>query len=336
MNRRDVLPDGNLSETQILAALLGISEMVASLTDLDEVLGTIVRITPQLVGVDRCAIMLYDDNRGEFQTAQVFSSDDARNTEFQRLVLKEEDVRKLAHKILEQKLPALVKDAEKDGMLPGHVAARLGIRSVLVVPLACRGRTLGIMTLDVINGQKFFTSKEINVAMGVGVHAAVAVEQFRLLDRERTMREDVSAVTQALGAGLMTVDRNFRILALDPTAESILGWESPEVVGRQCAETFFAVDEAGSAMCEHGCVAHQILDQAKQGASQKLFFRRKDGSRVLCFVRGAPIRDDLDEAVRVVYAIRPMGEKLTPAEEREAPPATPPRRKTGEARPRVE
>lgn len=331
-----MLSEGNLSETQILAALLGISEMVASLTEIDEVLGTIVRITPQLVGVDRCAIMVYDENVGEFHTQQVFSPDDARNAEFQKLVLKEEDVRKLAHKILEQKLPALVKDAERDGMLPGHVAASLGMRSVLVVPLACRGRTLGIMTLDAIDGQKFFTSKEINVAMGVGVHAAVAIEQFRLVDRERSMREDVAAITQALGAGLMTVDRSFRILALDRTAESILGWSTAEVVGRQCAATFFAVDEAGSAMCEHGCVAHQVLANPKQGASQKLFFRRKDGSRVLCFVRGASILDEFEEPVRVVYAIRPMGEKLTPAEEAKAPPAAAPRRKTGAARPRAE
>ncbi len=178
-------PEGNPSETELLAAFLGIAEMVASLTDLDELLGTIVRITPQLVGVNRCAIMVYDERRGEFRTAQVFSPDRARNAEFAKLILREEDVRTLAHKILEQKLPAIMKDAEHDGLVPAHVASRLGMRSVLVVPLACRGRTLGIMTLDLIGSQKYFTSREINVAMGVGVHTAIALEQFRLIDRER-------------------------------------------------------------------------------------------------------------------------------------------------------
>ena len=328
------MPKGNLSETEILAALLGISEMVASLSDLDEVLETIVRITPQLVGVDRCAILLYDETRGEFRTAQVFSPDRARNADLQELVLKEEDVQRLAHKILEQKLPALVKDAGRDGMLPGRLASRLGMKSVLIVPLACRGRTLGIMTLDATDGQKFFTSKEINVAMGVGVHAAIAIEQFGLIDRERFAREEVAAISQALGSGLMTVDRSFRIVSLDRTAESILGWPSADVAGRQCAETFFPVDEAGSAMCEQGCVAHQIVADPQHGASQKLFFRRRDGSRVLCFVRGAAIRDESEAAVRVVYAIRPVGEKFIPPAE--PPPRGANRRKTGGARPRPE
>src|SRR5881296_1281862 len=80
--------------------------MVAGLTDLEEVLGAIVRITPQLVGVDRCAILLFDPQRHEFRTAQMFGPDRERNAIFQRLVLREDDVRNLAHRILEQKLPA--------------------------------------------------------------------------------------------------------------------------------------------------------------------------------------------------------------------------------------
>ena len=188
-------PEGNPSEVELLAAFLGIAEMVANLTDLDELLGTIVRITPQLVGVDRCAIMEYDERRGEFRTAQVFSPDRIRNAEFAALVLKVADIRTLAHKILDQKLPALIRDAEQDGLFPGRVAARLGMRSVLVVPLACRGQTLGLMTLDRIGGQKFFTSREINVAMGVGVHVAIALEQFRLIDRERLARDDAGRPT---------------------------------------------------------------------------------------------------------------------------------------------
>ena len=188
-------PEGNPSEVELLAAFLGIAEMVANLTDLDELLGTIVRITPQLVGVDRCAIMEYDERRAEFRTAQVFSPDRVRNADFAKLVLRESDIRALAHKILVQKLPALIKDADQDGLLPGPVAASLGMRSVLVVPLACRGRTLGLMTLDRVGRQKFFTSKEINVAMGVGVHLAIALEQFRLIERERLTREDAGRPT---------------------------------------------------------------------------------------------------------------------------------------------
>src|SRR5438309_1323181 len=41
---------------QILAALLGVAEMAGDLTDPDELLAAIVRITPGLVRVDRCVV----------------------------------------------------------------------------------------------------------------------------------------------------------------------------------------------------------------------------------------------------------------------------------------
>src|SRR4030067_198134 len=103
-----MLPEGDLGETKVLAALLGISEMGAGLTDLEEVLGVIVRITPQLVGVDRCAVLLLDEERREFHTAQIFGPDRERNATFQRLVIREEDVLRLAHRILEPKPAALI------------------------------------------------------------------------------------------------------------------------------------------------------------------------------------------------------------------------------------
>src|SRR2546425_6049854 len=138
-----MIPDGELGDQKVLGALLGISEMVAGLTDLEEVLGTIVRITPQLVGVDRCAILLYDSQKHEFRTAQVYGPDPERNAIFERLVMREEDVRSLAHRILEQKLPALV----REGTLPRHLADSLGMKTALIVPLTCREKVLGIMTL---------------------------------------------------------------------------------------------------------------------------------------------------------------------------------------------
>src|SRR5438034_1065177 len=145
-----MLPEGELGDQKVLAALLGISEMVAGLTDLEEVLGAIVRITPQLVGVDRCAILLFDPQRHEFRTAQMFGPDRERNAIFQRLVLREDDVRNLAHRILEQKLPALVRGAS----LPPHMADSLGMRTVLIVPVVCRDTVLGIMLLDHTQGPR--------------------------------------------------------------------------------------------------------------------------------------------------------------------------------------
>src|SRR5436190_1885313 len=202
-----MLPDGELGDQKVLAALLGISEMVAGLTDLEEVLGAIVRITPQLVGVDRCAILLYDPRKREFRTAQVFGPDRERNATFQRLVIREEDVRVLAHRILEQKLPALV----REGSLPPQMAESLGMRTVLQ-------------------------------------------------------------------------------------------WETSEVEGKGFSQTFTVTDREGVRLPESAQAADLVLRSLRR-EPPILFFQRKDGSRVLCEVRSAPVRDDLGEVLEIVCAL---------------------------------
>src|SRR5438034_9501829 len=61
-----------VDEEQILAALLGVAEMAGDLTDPEELLAAIVRITPGLVGVDRCAVLGYDKQAREFRTLAAF------------------------------------------------------------------------------------------------------------------------------------------------------------------------------------------------------------------------------------------------------------------------
>ena len=300
-----MLPEGDLRDTKVLAALLGISEMVASLTDLEEVLGAIVRITPQLVGVDRCAILLYDPSRRDFRTAQVFGPDRERNATFQRLVLQEDDVRKLAHRILEQKLPALVRDTA----LPPRMAEGLGMRTVLIVPLVCRDQVLGIMTLDHTKGQRLLTSQEINVVMGVAQQAAIAIDNFRLKAEAARAQERLRVTSEILADGLITLTENHRIATLDAVAEDLLQWRTAEVAGRSFAEAFAVTDKEGVRLPDVPHAADLVLRPARREPPQ-LYFRRKDGSRVLCEVRTAEVRDELGGVLDVVCALR----RIPPAE----------------------
>ncbi|HEY4704420.1 MAG TPA: GAF domain-containing protein [Thermoplasmata archaeon] len=294
-----MLPEGDLGETKVLAALLGISEMVAGLTDLEEVLGVIVRITPQLVGVDRCAVLLLDEERREFRTAQIFGPDRERNATFQRLVIREEDVLRLAHRILEQKLPALI----REGMLPPHIAEGLGMKTVLIVPLVCRDHVLGIMTLDDTKGQRLFTSREINVVMGIAQQAAIAIDNFRLKSEAGRARARMRAATDLLADGVVTLTDGFRIVGLDAAAENLLQWKTGEVAGRPLAEAFAVMDREGVRLPEVGESAELVLRSSRR-ERPLMYFQRKDGSRVLLEVRTAPVRDELGEIVEVVCALR--------------------------------
>lgn len=295
---------GELGDTRVLAALLGISDIIGELEDLDEVLEAIVRITPQLVGVRRCAVLLREPQKREFRVAQVFSPDREKNALFQRIVLREEDITKLAHRILEEKLPAIVKDAEKEGMLPREVTSPLGLRGLLIAPLACRGRVVGILLLDDLGSVRFFTSKEINVVMGIASLVASAIELHELGEVAALERRRWQSTARALSDGVLVLDRDLRITGLNPGAESLLGWTADEVLGKPCSEVFAATDETGEVVCERGCVGKKLLWGAEPGEPRRLHFRRKDGTQVLLQVRGVAVKDADGQPAEIVYALQ--------------------------------
>jgi len=300
-----------IGETQILAALLGIAGMVGDLTDTDEMLESVVRVAPSLLGVDRCAVLLYDERAREFRTAVSFGPG-APETPFEGLRIPESDMPRLAQRLMTLHLPALVKSDSKDVALPPAVVKRLGLRAALLVPLVCRGRGLGVLWLDHSAQSHYFTSKEINVAQGIATSVAVALDgTFRMesLDLERRRFE---ALARSLADGVIVLDRELRILDLDPPAESLLGWQSSEVRGRRAHEVFDITEAQASV----GWTRNALVPSP---AAKRLQLRTREGAHLDCEVLAVPVRNAAGETVQVLYVLRTSAVDRTSAP---APSAT--------------
>lgn len=285
-----------IGETQILAALLGVSEMVTCLTDTDELLASIVRVTPGLVKADRCAILMYEAGSREFRTISSFGPGGGP-TRFDGLRIQESEIPKLAQRLVTLRLPALVKASSREGGLPSGMQKRLGVTSALVVPLVSRGRFLGVLWLDDTRAPHHFTSKEINVVQGVAAQVAIALDATRLglhLDLERRRLE---ALVAALADGLLVVDRDLRLLHLDAGAEALLGWHSSEVRGRRMFE-IFDISEAEAS------IAWTREKAGPTPAPKELSLRAHDGLRVPCVAHAVAVRGEEGEIVQVLYALR--------------------------------
>jgi PAS domain S-box-containing protein len=302
-----MLDDRELGETQILAALLGVSEMIGNLSDLEEIVGTIVRIAPQLVSVNRCAIFLYDPQRREFRGFQAFSPDPREAEDLARLVIPEEKVPKLVRKIVSQRLPALIKDATRDDFLPSDLVEAFGIRTMLIMPLACRQRVLGMILLDDTKLRHYFTSKEINVVLGIANQTALAMENWQLqreLDRERRRRETAALV---LADGMLILATDGTILHVNREAEETFGYAATELVDRRCSDVLGVSDADGRPLKEQSITATSLLWGEPLGEALRLTFFRKDETPLTLLVRGAPIRDERGQVMEVVYSLHRAG-----------------------------
>src|SRR2546428_2674244 len=113
--------------------------MAGDLTDPEELLAAIVRITPGLVGVDRCAVLGYDKQAREFRTLAAFGPGGVP-TPFEGLRIQVAEIPRLAHRIVSLRLPALLKEPSPEAMLPPFVQKRPGVTTPPRGPRAGRRR----------------------------------------------------------------------------------------------------------------------------------------------------------------------------------------------------
>lgn len=285
-----------IGETQILAAVLGVAEMVGGLSDMDELLASIVRVVPGLVQVDRCAIMAYDGSSREFRTAASFGPG-GQPTAFDGLQIQEAEIPRLAQRLIALRLPALVKASSQEAGLPPALQKRLGLKSALVVPLAARGRFLGILWLDDTRAPHYFTSREINITQGVAAQAAIALDGGKLAAQLDLDRRRLDALVSALADGLVVLDRDLRVLHLDRGAEALLGWQSSEVRGRRMHEVF-DISEAEAS------IAWTKEKSGPAPAPKALHLRAHDGLPVECMAQAIEVRGEEGELIQVLYALR--------------------------------
>ncbi|MEK6851835.1 MAG: GAF domain-containing protein, partial [Candidatus Thermoplasmatota archaeon] len=200
-----------LGEEAVLAALMGISEMMGDLTDLDELLDAIVRIAPRLAAVDRCAIFLRNRRGAEFRAAHAFSPDPATTNRLMRLAIPEADIGKLAHKLVNQRIPVMFR-VGREPLLPVPIIEAFDVRSMLLVPLVYQEQVMGFITLDEAGRDHLFTSREVNVVQAIATHAAVAIVHTRLAEAYRLERRRSEALADAMCDGVVTLDRQLRVV----------------------------------------------------------------------------------------------------------------------------
>jgi PAS domain S-box-containing protein len=286
---------GEIGELRILASLVSIAEMIGGLSDTNELMELLARVTPGLVRVDRCAIMAYDDASREFRTLAAFARGTER-TAFDGLRIQESEIPWLSQRLITLRLPALLKAASGDAGLSPALQGRLAMKAALVVPLAARGHFLGLLWLDDTRSPHYFTSEEINIAQGVGAQVAIALDRANLADHLDLERRRAESLVAALLDGLIVVDHEERIVAIDPGAEALVGWQTEEVRGRRLREVFDLSEAEAS-------VAWRTDRSGPASGPKELALRARDGHTVVCRAQGIPVRDDKRAVVQVLYVL---------------------------------
>ena len=200
-------------EAYTSVALLQVAQAVVSAGDLDEILGSIVRITPILVGVERSAIYLWDERQASFRLAQSYGIPRVPQGQAYRI----EDFPFLHAVVLRDQLmvyPMASLSVELEDqplnwesasvLDPGEVEIYLDAdtRLLLAFPLSVKSQVLGILLVEeperteqLVAAGNYLRqrSKRLEIVTGISQQAALAIQndllQREMLERERLARE---------------------------------------------------------------------------------------------------------------------------------------------------
>ena len=275
-------------ETYISVALLQVAQAIVSLNNLDEILSTIVRITPLLVGVKRCVIFICDEEKQEFHLSQHYGvskqelSDLRNNIQFSDHFLLQSirlaDAPVFRHLAGDNEPPHLWEQYTADDIFLFHTEAdmpegrsdadrellKFKGRLLYGIPLAIKGEVLGIMIVEEADNPRGtptynIRQRRLEIVTGITQQAALAIHNDRLqrelVGRERLERE-------------MQLAREIQTTFLPDIIPDIPGWDLDVHwrPARQVGGDFYDLINFGD-----GRIGFIIADVADKGMPAALF-----------------------------------------------------------------
>jgi PAS domain S-box-containing protein len=223
-------------------ALLDIARAVSSTLELKPLLEIVARRTAAASGVNRCSILLADEDTGRLIPLMSQYGHGARDPslwgQFKRQVYVE-DIKQVpfAQQVLHEQQPVVIGEKGLSLLPPGWIEP-FGIKSLLAVPLISKGQAIGMMILDHVEPDRQFSEEQVNLAMTIGTQVTIAMENARLYQETILEKARTETIVEQAFAGIMVVDPDQKIVAVNPEVVSLTGYSAQELVGKPVGDLF--------------------------------------------------------------------------------------------------
>lgn len=284
----------NISEHQserLLNALIEIGQELASTTNIQDLLDSLLRVSRDLFRFENAIIRLLDeDGRHLIAKAAFGYTEDAMGPIpiGQGVMGRTAEVQK----------PILVEDVRK---LPDYVPGIPGALSELAVPLISKNKLVGVINVE-SQQPGAFSREDIEPLMILGRQAAIAIENAQLYERLTKMSDSYRQLYQfsdrilkSVNLGVYTVDTNKIITSWNNKMAEMSGVPAEKAIGKRLDALFPNLIQEG--------VIERIDRVLISGKNEKLrlLHRQLDGTNRFQKRRLAPLRDG--EVVKGVVVI---------------------------------
>lgn len=180
-----------------IEALSKISKAISSELYLEDILKLIVTVTAEVMNSRICSLMLLDEKKQNLKIRATQSISDAYINK--NPLARGEGVAWKA--VLVNKAVTVLDVTKEPEYKYKDIAGKEGLVSLLCVPLAVKGKVIGVLNCYTSTPHKF-TPTEVNVLTSVANQAAIAIENTELMVKTRIIQEELEtrkAVERAKG-----------------------------------------------------------------------------------------------------------------------------------------
>lgn len=282
---------------RLLNALVEIGQELASTTDIEELLDSLLRVARDVFHFENAIIRLLDDDGFHLVTAAAFGyTEEAMMpiTIGQGVMGRTAEVQK----------PILVEDICN---LPDYVQGIPGAQCELAVPLVSKNKLVGVLNVESPRPGAF-SHNDIEPLMILGRQAAIAIENAKLYDRLRKMTDGYrqlhefnDRILKSVNLGVYTVDTDLVITSWNKRIAEMSGVATEDAIGARLEELFPNLIKEG--------VIDRLNEVLQSGSKAKLrlLHRQLDGTNRFQKRRLTPLRDG-DEISGVVVIVEDITE----------------------------
>lgn len=281
-----------------------VAQAVSETRDQGELLNTIVEKTAVALGVDRCSLFFYDRGANALAFMAGYGRSTLQSWLLHQFTVPMADLGAATARAVRERKPVVVDATEEEPSLEFRIFRGPGVESYLQVPLYVKEELIGLMSLEFTGGEARFTGDDIALAESLARQAAVAIQNRRLQEKlfeqqlairnaemnERLYRERErsEAILRAAPDAVFLIDRNMKVLLVNPAAEFLTGWNLEEARGRGCHEVLYGSESAPGPCPGPECPINRILSGEHVSYAEDNLITRS-GRRILVGGTFAPI-----------------------------------------------
>lgn len=173
---------------QIIDALTKISDAVTSDLYLEDILKLIVTVTAEVMNSKICSLMLLDKDTRELVVKATQSISESYNKKPNSKLGEG-----IAGRVAQSGKPITVLDVRKDKRYVNQdIAKKEHLCSLLSMPLIFKSKTIGVLNCYTVEPHHF-TPGEISIIKSIANHAAIVIENFRLVVETQVIKEELEA-----------------------------------------------------------------------------------------------------------------------------------------------